>query len=217
MNAIPADKVLPSLICGSRHLRTASPKKSETFAVRAGVEVNPRTENENAGLTGECVSDFDKGVAAGKLEAQQEATELHAQALAASQEHVIDAARRVWVEAEGQAICEMMTGAIEALREEICTIVSETLEPILQAELHRRTVDDLFGKLELLTRSKEVLEIEICGPEDLIRSVGETLSSDINNVILRARPGPEVELRVDDTVLRSEIEWWSASLSGGME
>lgn len=221
MSAIPANDILPDLNAG---LRGHGKPRSSWFDPPVVIDQSANDDigpGADIGLADDCMPGSDmspeyaEGFAAGKQAAEQQSIEMFNEAQA-SLEQQIEAARQTWVETEGQALAQMMSTSLEALREEISAVVAETLEPVLRIEMHCRVMDDLADKLKRLTESRESVEIEVRAPEDLLASVRNAIQGDITNVVFQQKPEGEIELRIDDTLLRTEIELWGATLAGAM-
>ena len=216
MSAIPATQVLPDLKAGQRRHEPPQTQGFEPEIVAGGLGELDGNSNDDSSFDFSGRSpEFVDGFAAGQHAAEQRAAALHHDAQQ-SLEQAIEAARQSWSETEGQALAQAMTGALEAMRNEVCAIVAETLEPVLRIEMHCRVIEDLTKTLDRLTSARDMVEIEVRAPEDLLESVRTAIPSTTTNVVFEQQSDGEIELRIDDTRLRTEIELWGASLAGAM-
>lgn len=216
MSAIPATEVLPDLKAGQRRHEQPPAQGFEPAVVAGGLAELDGIPNDDLNLDlGDRSPDFVEGFAAGQRASEQHSAELHHDAQEAI-EQAVEAARQSWSQTEGQALAQAMTGALEVMREEICAIVAETLEPVLRIEMHCRMIEDLGKTLDRLTTAKDMVEIEVRAPADLLESVKNAIPGTTTNVAFKQQPDGEIELRIDDTRLRTEIELWGASLAGAM-
>ena len=216
MSAIPATQILPDLKSGQNKHEPPPRQGFEPSIVGGGLADFDNVPSDQASGEFDARSpEFAEGFAAGQHAAEQRSAELQNEQQVAV-EQAVATARQTWSETEGQALAQSLTAAIEALREEVCSIVAETLEPVLRIEMHCRVVDDLTTTLNRLTASREMVNIEVRAPEDLLESVRNAIPSTTTNVTFARQSDGEIELRIDDTRLRTEIELWGASLAGAM-
>ena len=216
MSAIPATQILPDLKAGQSRHDSSSAQRFEPSVVGGGLaDFDANASDQQSSEFGDRSPDFVEGFTAGQHAAEQRSVGMRSE-MQQSLEQAIEAARQSWVETEGQALADTMSTALEALRNEVCAIVAETLEPVLRIEMHCRVIEDLTNTLNRLTASRDMVEIEVRAPEDLLESVRNAMPSANTNVTFAQQPNGEIELRIDDTRLRTEIELWGASLAGAM-
>ncbi|MGI9408571.1 MAG: hypothetical protein ACR2OV_00755 [Hyphomicrobiaceae bacterium] len=161
-------------------------------------------------------SDYEQGFSAGAERAEQ----MVAEAVAAERERAvsaIEAARLAWVEEEGGKLAGALSGSINQIHTEISSAVAEVLEPILSQSLRARAIEELAAVLKSIISSKEVLEVEVKAPSDLIEAVKNAIDAGMTNVSFHSQSGGEVEVRLEASHVRTKFGHWRSLLSGEAE
>ena len=217
MSKLAVDQALPELESRAKSPHPGFDRKLDLIAREAkpGQLLHfADAEQRTASVTKE--SEYEQGYSAGTERAEQ----MVAEAVAAERERTesaIEQARLAWVEEEGGKLAEALSGSMMQVQTEISSAVAEILEPILSQSLQARAIEELAAVLKSITSSKEVLEVEVKAPSDLIEAVKNAIDAGMTNVSFHSQSGGEVEFRLEASHVRTKFGHWHSLLSGEAE
>ena len=132
-----------------------------------------------------------------------------------------------------KVMAERLAGAMKELESEICASVAAILAPFVVDIVRRRAIDDLARTLTSMVADRRPASLKVDGPRDLL----DALKAALNDFPLPVEYVPiaalaydpleaghqgdvdsiEVQVRLDERVVRTEIGAWLDRLRGAMQ
>ena len=113
-----------------------------------------------------------------------------------------------WVEEESGKLAEALVGSMKQIHAEIASAVADVLGPVLCEIAHARAMEELAAVVKTITSSKDVLEIEVKAPADLLEAVKNVINGEQANVSFHEQATGEVEVRLDASQVRTKLGQW---------
>lgn len=147
----------------------------------------------------------------GRESARQELSEERSRFRAAV-EAELTTARAAWAAEEGARLAEAHRAAIESFETRCAQAVADILRPFLAQEAIARVTGALVDTLETLLAGRPQSLFEISGPPDLLEALREKFSASGAHVALKPNESIDVRVRVEDTVIETQLEPWLKAL-----
>jgi hypothetical protein len=123
-------------------------------------------------------------------------------------------ARQSWAAAEGNALSEALLQALRDMESQLAGAVARILQPFLEAEIRRASINELVATIEtLLTRDQAAARIEVSGPEDLLCVLRPRLAGKIPAAFV-TNEACDVRVVIDQTTLETRLGAWIAAIDG---
>jgi hypothetical protein len=117
-------------------------------------------------------------------------------------------ARRAWAAEQGARLAGQLQTGLDGLLEDLAQATARVLEPLLAAEVARRTIEELAGTVEALLAREPEAGIAISGPKDILAAMRARMSS-AASITYRPCDACEVEVRSGQTVLLTRLQEWA--------
>jgi hypothetical protein len=150
---------------------------------------------------------FEEGREAARREWAEERARLeNGQALHLARE------RARWAGDEGARLLEAHRAAIADFETRCAAAVANILKPFLTQAVIARVTDALVQNIEVLFASRRRSLFEISGPQDLLDALKEKFAEQPASIAYSLSDGLDVRVRVDDTVIETQLGAWMQAL-----
>ncbi|MCW2284609.1 hypothetical protein M2323_002496 [Rhodoblastus acidophilus] len=167
---------------------------------RPGVAASPKLEQS-------MLKAFEEGREAARREWAEERARLESgRALEFARE------RAKWQLEEGQRLAEAHRAAIADFEARCAQAVANILRPFLTQAVIARVTDSLVQNIEVLFSSRRRSLFEISGPQDLLEALKEKFADQPASIVYSVSDGLDVRVRVDDTVIETQLGAWMQAL-----
>jgi hypothetical protein len=121
-------------------------------------------------------------------------------------------ARALWAAEEGARLAEAHRAAIEDFETRCAQAVADILRPFLVRQTIARVTQALIDNIEALLAARAQGVFEISGPPDLLDALRDKFAA--RGARMAFTPGPDIDvrLRVEDTVIETQLEPWLKAL-----
>jgi hypothetical protein len=121
----------------------------------------------------------------------------------------IEAARKVWTEAEGAVLGRQIADATACLKTDIADAVARILRPLAAQKLADEALSKLVQEIEKLLSFEDAIHLKISGPADLVFELRKNIPSNAIVTVL-AGDKPEVTVVANKTVIETKLGEWLA-------
>lgn len=150
---------------------------------------------------------YQAGLAAAAVRQEAERTEERARQAAAAAE-----ARARWTAEEADRLAGLVTAALDAVHERLSGDLAVALAPVLMEAVRRRAVDELAATVRSLFEDQGGCLFTIAGPADLLEALKSRLDGQATSIEYRIAATPDITVKMNETVIETQIGAWAARL-----
>ena len=118
-------------------------------------------------------------------------------------------ARRVWVDAEGDRLADLVILQMAVFEDALKTTLNGLLRPLVVDARKRQTVDELAGAVKTIAFDGSAVKIAASGPSDLLEALETKLGDHARHVSFDANE-TQTDVRIDanQTVIETRLAAW---------
>jgi len=120
--------------------------------------------------------------------------------------------RECWAKDEGDRLLAAHRAAMADFEMRCAQAVANILRPFLTQSVIARVTESLVQNIEVLFASRKRSLFEISGPQDLIEALKQKFSDRPASISYALSDGVDVRVRVDDTVIETQLGAWMQAL-----
>jgi hypothetical protein len=128
------------------------------------------------------------------------------------QARLSEARARVWVGETEEVMAAQIGEAVERIEKYFLTQLSEVLLPFIDAKIEAAVVNEFCSEISKLAGHQLNEEISCSAPPHLRDNISEACEKLLHKPVTVTPFGPEIELRVGDTSICSQIAEWKNKL-----
>lgn len=129
--------------------------------------------------------------------------------LEADHRGAVAAARRGWVEEEGDRLADLVILQMAVFEDTLKTTLTALLRPLVLDARKRMAVDQLAGAVSTLAFDGHTARINATGPSDLLGALEEKLGDQARHVVFSADDErPDVRIDANQTVIETRLAAW---------
>ena len=161
-------------------------------------------------------SAYEAGAAEARLECQALVDRARLEEAQAGEQR-LQRARQQWLDDSLEPVIEALSQKVAALNETIETHVAEILTPFVQEEVKQRALRSLLDCVADVLKGRSGSSIIVTAPHELVEELEPRLAPLGAIVDVQPSPGGDVEVRLDDTIVRTQIGRWQEMMQGAIE
>lgn len=189
---------------------------NDPFTISTIKRDQPSISSVAAHIPGRWGDSYARGVEEGKATAREELQEELA-AIRKHYEQELALERVTWASREAEKLAGSLQASLDELKTEIANSVSRILMPFLTEALRKKALTELMETLDGIIKKDEGITLEISGPEDLLQQLREKLASTNVTAIFSPREEIDVNVKVGQTNLATQIQAWIERLEERIE
>jgi hypothetical protein len=117
--------------------------------------------------------------------------------------------RRVWVEAEGDRLADLVILQMAVFEDALKTTLNALLRPLVLDARKRQTVDELAGAVKTIAFDGSAVKIAASGPSDLLAALETKLGDHARHVSFDAdETHTDVRIDANQTVIETRLAAW---------
>lgn len=121
----------------------------------------------------------------------------------------LGAARRVWVENEGDRLADLVVLQMAVFEDALRQTLNAVLRPLVLDARKRMTVDELAGAVKTIAFDGNAVRIAASGPSDLLEALETKLGDHARHVSFDTDEArPDVRIDADQTVIETRLASW---------
>ncbi len=154
---------------------------------------------------------FENGRKAGLAEAETAMQAALAEARAEAEAN-LQAARRIWVAAEAEALAALVETRLATIETRIADKAGRLIAPFIGERMREQVLDALADQIRPLLRGDDDRSpIRMAGPDDLLDAL-KTRLGDHPRLAIESNGAPEVTILVADSEIESRMGRWIAAI-----
>ncbi|MBB3996398.1 hypothetical protein [Aureimonas pseudogalii] len=131
------------------------------------------------------------------------------QELAVQQSAALAETRRLWVDAEGDRLADLVILQMAVFEDALKTTLNGLLRPLVLDARKRQTVDDLAGAVKTIAFDGQTVKIAASGPRDLLDALETKLGDHARHVSFDADEShTDVRIDANQTVIETRLAAW---------
>jgi hypothetical protein len=145
-----------------------------------------------------------KGFAAGRSAAAEHYEEAIRDLTFKSEEKLVEA-RRTWVAEQGQALAKSVADGLAGTESRLTDAIAGVLVPLVKSGLRRVAVNEVLVGIREAVAIQRNARVALKGPDDLVAEIERQLSSSNIACETTASASAEVEVRVNDLLIMTQL------------